>query len=85
MKYADDEETDIAVLMKNSLPDILLPTYIETAEFACLHDEGIAYAKHIPDVAKNIEVNNTKGTEYPAWLDRNLRMVKKRFLSEHYI
>ena len=40
----------------------LTPTYIETAEFDCLHDEGIAYAKHIQGVAKIIEVNETKGT-----------------------
>lgn len=62
LKNATDEEINIAVPMKNLLPEILPPTYIETAEFDCLHDEGIAYAKHIQGVAKCIEVNETKGT-----------------------
>lgn len=62
LKNATDEEISIAVPMKNLLPKILPPTYIETTEFDCLHDEGIAYAKHIKGVAKSIEVNETKGT-----------------------
>ena len=62
LKYATEEEVNIAVPMKNTLPSILPPTYIETAEFDCLHDEGIAYAKHIQTVAKYIEINETKGT-----------------------
>lgn len=62
LKNSSKEEISIAVPMKNLLPEILPPTYIETAEFDCLHDEGIAYAKHIQGVAKEIEVNETKGT-----------------------
>lgn len=60
LNNATDEE--IAVPMKNLLPEILPPTYIETTEFDCLHDEEIAYAKHIQGVAKRVEVNETKGT-----------------------
>ncbi len=62
LENATEEEIKIAVPMKNVLPDILPPTYIETAEFDCLHDEGIAYAKHIAGVAKSVEVYETKGT-----------------------
>lgn len=62
LKDATDEEINIAVPMKNVLPEILPPTYIETAEFDCLHDEGIAYAKHIQAIARSIEVNETKRT-----------------------
>ena len=62
LKNATDEEINIAVPMKNALPQILPPTYIETAEFDCLHDEGITYAKHIQTVAKYVEINETKGT-----------------------
>lgn len=62
LKNATDEEIGIAVPMKNMLPEILPPTYIETTEFDCLRDEGIAYAKHIQGVAKSVEVNETKGT-----------------------
>ncbi len=62
LKNATDEEINIAVPMKNPLPDILPPTYVETAQFDCLHDEGLIYAKHIEMIAKNIVVNDTKGT-----------------------
>jgi len=62
LKNATAEEVCVAVPMKNVLPKILPPTYIETAEFDCLHDEAIAYAKHIQGVAQSIEVNETKGT-----------------------
>lgn len=62
LENSTEEEIKIAVPMKNVLPDILPPTYIETAEFDCLHDEGIAYAKHITGVAKRVEVYETKGT-----------------------
>lgn len=62
LKNIEDKDIRIAVPMKNTLPEKLPPTYIETTEFDCLHDEGIAYAKHIQGVAKSVEVNETKGT-----------------------
>lgn len=36
--------------------------YIETAEFDCLHDEGIAYAKALRAANVSVELNETKGT-----------------------
>lgn len=62
LKNATDEEIRIAVPMKNELPEMHPPTYIETAEFDCLHDEGIVYAKRIQGVAPSVEINETKGT-----------------------
>lgn len=62
LKNATDKDINIASPMKNVLPDILPPTYIETTEFDCLRDEGIAYAQHIRGVAKCVELNETKGT-----------------------
>lgn len=62
LKNATDEEMRVAVPVKNPLPKHLPPTYIETAEFDCLHDEAICYAKHIEGVAKKIEIYETKGT-----------------------
>lgn len=62
LKDATDEEISIAVPMKNPLPDCLPPTYIETTEFDCLRDEGLAYAEHIRSVASCVEVNETRGT-----------------------
>lgn len=62
LKNVSNEEKKIAVPIKNPLPQPLPPTYVETAEFDCLHDEGIAYAKHIESVAEFVEINETKGT-----------------------
>ena len=40
----------------------LPPAYIETAEFDCLHDEGIAYANALKHAGIHVEVNETRGT-----------------------
>jgi len=40
----------------------LPPAYIETAEFDCLHDDGILYAKMLRQAGINIVLNETKGT-----------------------
>lgn len=37
-------------------------TYIETAEFDCLHDEGIEFATRLIQEGINVELLNTKGT-----------------------
>lgn len=62
LKNATDEERNIAVPMRNLLPEVLPPTYVEAAEFDCLHDEAIEYAKKLNGIAKQIEINETKGT-----------------------
>lgn len=62
LKGVTDEQRRIAVPIRNPLPQTLPLTYIETAEFDCLHDEGLAYAKHIEGVAEYVEINETKGT-----------------------
>ena len=40
----------------------LPPAYIETAEFDCLHDDGILYAKKLLDAGVEVTLNETKGT-----------------------
>ena len=62
LKDVTEEARQIAVPIRNPLPQTLPPTYIETAEFDCLHDEGITYAKHIEGVAECVEINETRGT-----------------------
>ena len=62
LKNTTDEEKSMAVPMKNLFPEMLPPTYVETAEFDCLHDEAIVYAERIQGMAKQIEINETKGT-----------------------
>lgn len=40
----------------------LPPAYIETAEFDCLHDDGILYAKLLREADIEVVLNETKGT-----------------------
>jgi len=40
----------------------LPPAYIETAEFDCLHDDGILYARLLKDAGVVVTVNETAGT-----------------------
>lgn len=40
----------------------LPPAYIETAEFDCLHDDGILYAEKLCGAGISVELNQTKGT-----------------------
>ena len=40
----------------------LPPAYIETAEFDCLHDDGILYAEKLSKAGVKVLLNETKGT-----------------------
>jgi acetyl esterase len=40
----------------------LPPSYIETAEFDCLHDDGILYARLLQREGIEVVLNETKGT-----------------------
>lgn len=62
LKNVAEEELLIAVPMNNPLPEKLPPTYIETAEFDCLHDEGVLYAERIRGIAKTVVLNETAAT-----------------------
>ena len=42
--------------------DGLPPAYIETAEFDCLHDDGILYAEKLRAAGVAVTLNETKGT-----------------------
>ena len=48
--------------MHNDLPRIIPNTYIETAEYDCLHDEGILYGKRLSRSGAKVEINETIGT-----------------------
>ena len=62
LKNCTPQQEQIAVPMKNPLPKTLPPTYIETAEFDCLHDEAILYAEKIKNHTVELQINETKGT-----------------------
>ena len=38
------------------------PAYIETAEFDCLHDDGVLYANKLRKAGVPVELNETQGT-----------------------
>ncbi len=42
--------------------DYLPPAYIETAEFDCLHDDGILYAELLKNAGADVVLNETNGT-----------------------
>lgn len=48
--------------MHCSLPQTIPDTYIETAEYDCLHDEGVLYGKRLREAGAAVELNETKGT-----------------------
>ncbi len=60
----DAKRPDIAYASPMEAPsfDGLPSAYVETAEFDCLHDEGIAYAEALRKANANVQINETKGT-----------------------
>lgn len=70
--------------MHNSLPQIIPDTYIETAEYDCLHDEGILYGKKLREAGANVEINETRGTihGYDSALNTKIAIgnIEKRIL-----
>ncbi len=68
----------------------LPPAYIETAEFDCLHDDGILYAEKLRDAGIEVTLNETKGTMHgfdivqkakttKAALEARIKFMKKIF------
>lgn len=68
----------------------LPPAYIETAEFDCLHDDGILYADLLRKAGMEVVLNETKGTMHgydivqrspitKASLEARVRFMKKRY------
>lgn len=70
--------------MHSSLPQIIPDTYIETAEYDCLHDEGIMYGKRLREAGANVEINETRGTihGYDSALNTQIAIsnIEKRIL-----
>jgi mannose-6-phosphate isomerase-like protein (cupin superfamily) len=61
--YCDDPgEKYSASPMHCELPGSIPDTYIETAQFDCLHDEGILYAQKLKEAGAYVELYDTKGT-----------------------
>lgn len=68
----------------------LPPAYIETAEFDCLHDDGILYAEKLRLTGIQVTLNETKGTMHgfdimqkakttQLAIEARIRFMKERF------
>ncbi len=57
-----EEERYAASPMHSALPRVIPDTYIETAEYDCLHDEGVLYGEKLREAGANVEINETRGT-----------------------
>ena len=55
-------EIDRVSPMHSHLPPSIPDTYIETAEYDCLRDEGLLYGKKLQEAGANVEMNETSGT-----------------------
>ena len=49
-------------LLDMPVPDLLPPSYVETAQYDCLHDEGVLYAKKLEAAGVQVCLNETLGT-----------------------
>ena len=59
----------------------LPPAYIETAEYDCLHDDGILYAKKLESANIKVVLNETKGTMHGFDICQKAKTTKTALLS----
>ena len=77
--YVQDENApDIAYAspMEAQSFEKLPSAYVETAEFDCLHDEGIAYANALLEAGVSVELNETRGTMHGFDIVQNAETTK---------
>ncbi len=76
--------------MHCKLPDVMPKTYIEPAEYDCLHDEGVLYGEKLNRAGVDVKTVETKGTfhGYDAAITTRIvkDYIKKRvsFLKENF-
>lgn len=77
--YVQDENApDIAYASPMEVQSFenLPSAYVETAEFDCLHDEGIAYANALLEAGVSVELNETRGTMHGFDIVQNAETTK---------
>ena len=62
LKNHDLNQTKYASISEIESLEFFPPTYIETAEYDCLHDEGIWFAEKLKSQGIPVEVHDIKGT-----------------------
>lgn len=62
--YVPNLDTTIEEIspLNSKFESVIPPTYIETAEYDCLHDEGILYAQKLKKLGAKVSLNDTKAT-----------------------
>ena len=68
IKYLSPIESDSLI----GLP----PAYVETAEYDCLHDEGISYAEAMQNAGIHVEIHETQNTMHGYDIAINSNLVK---------
>ena len=63
--------------MHTVLPEKIPPTYIETAQFDCLHDEGLLFARKLKEAGAAVEINDTKGTFHGYDVASDVQIVQR--------
>ena len=53
------------------------PTYVETAEFDCLHDDGILYADRLMKEHCDVVLNETRGTVHAFDMAKDSDVLKE--------
>jgi len=61
----------------DSLPTVIPDTYIETAQFDCLHNEGVLYGEKLEAAGRQVEYNETMGTFHGYDMALGARVVKE--------
>lgn len=62
LRNATQGEIEVASPVRNQIPAFLPPTYLETAQYDCLRDEGIEYAELLEKHGVKVILNSTEGT-----------------------
>ena len=77
--FRDLQPSEIKNLMpmQHELPKNIPNTYIETAEYDILHDEGILYGKKLEAAGAAVEINETAGTFHGYDIALNSKIVQE--------
>jgi len=71
-KISEKLFSDIAEYIDDNYVD----EHIETAEFDCLHDDGILYAEKLREAGAEVTLNETKGTMHGFDIVQNAETTK---------
>ncbi len=77
LKDVDTKKAEYISPLQRQNVQGLPPAYIETAEFDCLRDEDLLYAKRLKEAGVPVELNETKGTVHAYELVSNSPITKE--------